>query len=154
VRLHLGVVDVPYVASSGRSNRRRGKGTRMTTGGVAAILESRYGIMETFFNAHSRDIVGAMESSLSGAMENLLLGAPTAGASFGSATSEIEREFRMFLSNREMDGQPGIPTQAALMGVNRRLKVRRGAMRPSFVDTGLFSSNFTAWVSDDSTTST
>jgi hypothetical protein len=140
---------MPYNLSSGRSNRRRrSRASQKTTGDVAEILEARYGIMETFFNAHSRDIVQAMEGSLSGTLENLLLGAPTAGASFGAATAEIEREFRQFLSNREMDGMPGIPTQAAMMGVNRRLKVRRGAMRPSFVDTGLYQQSFTAWVDD------
>jgi len=148
MRLHLGVVDLPYNLPGGRGRRRRGRASRTSTGDVAGFLEKRYGVMETFFAAHSKDVVQAMEGSLSGTLENLLLGAPTAGASFGAATADIERQFRQFLTNREMDGLPGVPTQAALQGVNRRLKVRRGAMRPSFIDTGLYQQSFTAWVDD------
>ena len=148
MRLHLGVIDVTYHLPTGKGRRRRSRAGRTSTGDVANFLEKRYGVMETFFSVHSRDVVQAMESSLSGALENLLLGAPTTGTSFGAATSEVERQFRQFLSNREMDGLPGVPTQAAQRGVNRRLKVRRGAMRPSYIDTGLYQQSFTAWVDD------
>jgi len=43
-------------------------------------------------------------------------------------------------------GYPGVPTRAALMGVNSRLKKRRGKRRPSFRDTGLYQASFMAWV--------
>jgi len=44
-------------------------------------------------------------------------------------------------------GIPGVPTKAALRGVNHRLKhpYRRRGARPSFVDTSLYMSSFKAW---------
>lgn len=164
--LHLGVIDVPYSASSfeaGTKNKplgqaRRGKantphnnspGTQ-TTGEVAEILEERYHIMETFFEDVGAELIGdALAQSVGNAIENLVMGAPSTVAPFAEAESEIETAFKLFLSQQEMDNVvPGVPTQAAQEGVSHRFRhpYAKRAPRPSFIDTGLYQANFKAWV--------
>ncbi len=135
--LHLGVIVVPYNTANGQ-----------TTGDVAEILEGKYHVMEHFYELHKDDIAVSLEGSMANALENLLMGAPTNLAPTGEATSKIEDRFKQFLSQKELDalGYPGIPTKASLKGVNHRLKKKKGAPRPSFVDTGLYESSFKAWV--------
>ena len=61
----------------------------------------------------------------------------------------IEEMFRDAIDRRAYDGRiPGVPTQAALMGVrhSRKQPYKRGSSRASFFDTGLLSSSFRAWV--------
>ena len=148
VKLHLGVVDQPYAFRSlSRKRRNRPvKSGEQTTGDVATFIENRYAVMETFFDRHKEEIAGQLEKSIAGALENLLVGAPISVDAYAHATAQIEHSFRHFLTSREMDGLPGVPTQASIKGVNHRLKIKRGANRPSFVDTGLFLSSFHAWV--------
>ena len=147
--LHFGVNDLPY---SQAPKRFRGKGKvasgTQTTGDVAGWLEDRYHVMEIFGELHIGDIAKSLESSVAGALESLMAGGPSTLNAFGSATSEIEDQFKQFLSNKEMDalGYPGVPTQAALEGINPRLKRGRGPPRPSFIATGLYQANFRAWV--------
>lgn len=135
--LHLGVVDVPYVDEGGK-----------TTGDIAEILEAKYHVMGIFYEQHKEDIARALEVSVQGALENLLLGSPIGSNSLGSAESEIKHLFSRFLESKEMDtlGYPGVPTQASLKGVSHRFKRKRGPVRPSFIDTGLYETNFAAWV--------
>jgi hypothetical protein len=135
--LHLGVVDIPYASQESGAS---------TTGDVAEILEAKYGVMGYFFERHGDEIAAALVDSMVGAIGNLAAGAPPVNNPFGDAESEIEQSFRKFLDDEEMNGQPGVPTRAALRGVNRRLKRGRGSPRPSFIDTGLYESSFTAWV--------
>ena len=134
--IHLGVSDVPYSAGD------------KTTGDVAEILEEKYHIMQVFYEQHKEDVAADLEQSLSGAMENMLAGAPPPNKPFGSAEAAIEDRFRRFLSEAEMDrlGYPGVPTGAALMGVNHRMKINKGSPRPSFVDTGLYESSMVCWI--------
>jgi hypothetical protein len=154
----LGVIDLPYVeapepprkvaqARKGKQ-RPRGKktppeaGTR-TTGDVAEILEGKYHVMETFYDLHEEEIAEDFAESTAGALEDLLLGAPPRDPLAGAA-SKVEDRFHRFLELKEMDetSTPGVPTRASLRGVNHRLKIRRGAPRPSFIDTGLYDSSF------------
>jgi len=60
------------------------------------------------------------------------------------AVMNIESMFRNFLDKREIEGMgvPGVPTQAALLGLGRN-KSKRGQRRPSFVDTQLYKRSFT-----------
>jgi hypothetical protein len=143
--LHLGVVDQPYVQrGSGRGKR---KASTVSTGDVAEWLENRYHILENFVQMHEADIAADLEASMSGALENLLLGGPI-GDFLGSATSKIEDRMKQFLSLSEMEtiGYPGVPTQAALKGINHRKKrPRTGTRRPSFIDTGLYQASLKAW---------
>jgi hypothetical protein len=134
--LHLGVLDVPYQAKGG-----------VTTGDVATWLERKYGVMERFYDLHAQQFADDLAESVAGELENVLMGAPP-GNPFAQAMSDIEGQFRLFIDFEDITvtGAKGVPTQAALEGVNHRLKMRRGARRPSFVDTGLYSASFKAWV--------
>jgi len=169
--LHLGVLDVAYsdapaaparAKSNAATLRRlssknppkapRTRSNRFkTTGDVAAILESKYHVMEIFFNLHQDFVVDELKSSMEGALQNLALGAPGNSVSFSAeAESAIEHDFRQFISLREMDGlgYPGIPTKASLKGVSHRFThpyAKRGS-RPSFIDTGLYQASFKVWV--------
>lgn len=151
--LHLGVVDLPYQNDPEPTNRPRKKktagGPAVTTGDVAEWLERKYHVMEHFAELHMEDVVAlALENSLQGALESVLMGAPTHLDPFGGATSAIEDAFKRFLSQKELDqlGYPGIPTRASIEGISRRFKSRRNPGRPSFVDTGLMATSFRAWV--------
>lgn len=137
--LSLGVIDLPYVDQSG-----------VSTGDVAEILEAEYGVMAAFVDLHEADIVDAVEKSIAGSLETMLMGGPVSNP-FAGAESSIEAEFREFLDREEMAQVAGIaghaggvPTKAALMGVNPRLKKRRGARRPSFIATGMYQSSMKA----------
>lgn len=142
MKLNLGVLDVPYDYS------KDGK----TTGDVAEILEGKYHIFEHFAQMHGEDISKALEASVQGAFESMLMGAPPRNDLYGAGTDAIEQTFRKFLSGAEMDalGYPGIPTEAAKRGVSHRFKhpYARRPSRPSFEDTGLLEASMRAWIDD------
>lgn len=166
--LHLGVIDIPYAGPSygpatkntkigqakrGKANAPKASAaqTSVTTGDVAMILEDHYHIMETFFKTREAMIAAVATQSMQDAIDNLVMGAPVTIDPFGDLTNEIEKEFKQFLSLREMDhmGIAGVPTMAALKGVNHRFKhpyAKSNPERPSFIDTGLYQANFKAWV--------
>lgn len=150
MKLNLGVVEMPYQGSTG-----------MTTGDVATILESRYGIMGMFYLLHGDEIQHEIEEVFKDKVEALQLGRPI--DQFPIMLDGVEQSFRHFLDTRQMDGRaPGVPTRASLQGINHRLKrpyaryVYRGARRtrkmrpsrPSFIDTGLYQSSFRAWIDE------
>ena len=163
---HLGVLDVPYAQAMAAPERRVARwryakkpwqhfGSLNTTGDVAEILERRYGIMGIFYEVHGTEIVSAVESAMQGKLENLLMGSPadTSGPLFAAGDlSQVEEMFRHFLDAEEMNGRaPGVPTKAALDGVNHRLKhpyVASNPPRPSFIDTGLYQASMRAWVEE------
>lgn len=151
--LHLGVVDQPY-----------GNAGAKTTGDVGEILEAKYGLFSVFADMHSQVIAHEVENSLQGALETMFgqrrpdFDRIRANA-FNSALSGIEDLFRSAIDQQVYDGKiPGVPTQAARMGVRhswkrpykrtggRQSKVQPGTPRASFFDTGLLSSSFRAWV--------
>ena len=157
--LHLGVVDMPYANAPKKHQRKSGGTPNETTGEVAEILESKYGVMEQFFKANEAAIAASLENSIAGALENLLaskgsgltkqiLAGPSTG--LGKAESDIKDKFNDFLSLQQVEalGIPGVPTKAALKGVNHRLKhpyASKNKRRPSFIDTGLYENSFAAW---------
>ena len=148
--LHLGVVDLPYNTNDGT-----------TTGDVAGYLEDKYHILEVFTEAEHPLIASAVENSLKGAIENLMMGAPNVNNPFEQAADDITTAMKNFLSSQEVErmGIPGTPTQAALDGINHRFKNPRGKYktkkgkrtfvknprRPSFIDTGLYQTTLKAW---------
>lgn len=152
MKLHLGVVDVPYGPPPKPNRKSKLKSTSaMTTGDVAEILEAKYHPMEIFFETKKQKIAKELESGLAGTLESLLMGAPPTVDPFGSATEKIADMFKDFLTNREMErlGYPGVPTKAALSGVNHRLLhpfAKANKRRPSFVDTGQYQASARAWV--------
>ena len=161
MKLHLGVIDVPYAAPATTINGRpsRAKLPNKTTGDVADILEAKYHVMEVFDEFHRQDIIREMERSLAAATKRLAIKQQLAAAGararitrndmdpYLDAEAQIGRMFRDFLTNREMDGLfMGVPTKAAQQGRSQRFKRGRGPERPSFVDTGLYEDSFRAWI--------
>jgi hypothetical protein len=140
--LHLGVVVQPY-----RTKSRKVKA--VTTGDVAGYLEEKYGVIAIFYRTRGTDIVKALENSMGGALESLLMGQRI--DPYAKAMSAIQNSFKQFISSKEVErcGIAGVPTQAALLGVNHRLAhpyAKSNPRRPSFVDTGLYLSSFRAWM--------
>ena len=166
IKLHLGVIDVPYghepgpkrlpKAKAGKQ-RPRGKsaaaqaGAGQTTGQVAEILEGKYHVIETFYELHEEEIAQDFADAMAGALENLFSGAPAVARPYSAAEAEVTARFKRFLEQDEMahTSTPGVPTRAARKGVNHRLKVKKGVPRPSFIDTGLYQSSFIAWTDDN-----
>lgn len=144
--LHLGVLDEPYTQENPE-----------TTGEVAQELEDRYGIMAFFVDDKMKAIVTNLEESFAESLESIILGAPDLDV-FANGCQKIEKDFRNFLDNKEMDGKvDGVPTQASIEGVSHRFKyktrkraskvaVRNKPKRPSFIDTGLYQQSFKVWV--------
>ncbi len=138
--LHLGVIDVPYPDSP----------DGITTGDVAEILEAKYGVIGSWWDHHQNEVVSSMEEGMANSLESLLMGAPPTLDPFGSAMSKSEQLFRTSIDQSEFDsyGIPGVPTQAALKGVNHRFKkpYAKRPKRPSFLDTGLYQTSYKMWV--------
>lgn len=157
MQLVLGVHDMSYAAqfhtSAGKAKRGMSKaqtayGKGMTTGDVAQILEARYGIMRAFVDMNKDDILNSIQSSMVGAVINIVNGQPGAISPGAQAMADIETKFKESLSNRAYDGVlKGVPTLASQRGVSHRFKkpYARRAARPSFIDTGLYQSSFTVW---------
>jgi len=143
-KLYLGVVDIPYQPTDGRE-----KGLP-STGDVAGWLEDEYGVMQSFVNLNEGAIAEKLAESISNAMQDLLIGAPPGGDPLKEGFSNIEEEFKRYIESQQVEGQglPGVPTKAALAGVNHRLKHPYAASnprRPSFVDTGQYVGAFKVW---------
>lgn len=137
MKLHLGVIDIPYEEGG------------ETTADVAQYLEDNYGVMQYFFDTHTEQIIGLLEKDLAGSLENIMAGAPPSNNPFMESMSEIHNLFVIFLETNQMDGQPGVPTKRALDGISKRLKSKKGdAPRPSFIDTGLYEASMRSWVSE------
>lgn len=133
--MQIGVINVPHLDDG------------ITTGDLAEILEAKYDLFRGFVESHMEQIADAMASSLEGAVENILAGAPVPPNPYAEAEQFIEAAFRLFLDSGEAEriGMIGVPTGAALKGVNRRLKLRRGPRRESFIDSGILRASFAAW---------
>lgn len=166
--LHLGVVDFPYVKHVAPPQRRVAVKTRKggkptaftappsggeTTGDVATWLEDKYHVMEVFFEEAGVDSIRkAIEHSAEMAVEALILGNQAPGLTLTSqAETEIKQAFDVFITLQLADGIiPGVPTQAALKGVNHSLLhpyAKSNPERPSFRDTGTYRGAF--WVGID-----
>lgn len=162
--LYLGVIDIPYAneakpekvpqARKGKANKpikpKAESGTQ-TTGDVAEILEAKYGVMDTFAFARLPDIAKELEKSIAGALETLMMGGQADPNPFRSAESAVTTMFKQFLSTGAIEhmGIQGVPTEAALKGVNHRLKhpyAKSNPRRESFIDTGLYAQSFIAWI--------
>lgn len=177
VKLHLGVLDVPYHTAPQPTNRPRVPqapkprkdgsprkvrakkhgpwlpGSKVhageeTTGDVASWLEDKYHVMEAYFAVNAQKIGDELAASAAGALENQMMGAPTTANPYAEGMDFINQGFRDFLDSGEIERMalPGVPTDAATRGVNHRLKIKKGAARPSFIDTGLYQTSFRAWV--------
>jgi len=136
--LVFGEVKVPYDNKSGTAD----------TVTVAKILEAKYGLFSAFYRRHEQDIKALLIDSLEGALENLHAGGIAPADPFASSMQKLQGMFRKFLYTAEVEtmGIEGVPTQAALKGVNHRKKAKKGVRRPSFIDTGTMELAFRSWV--------
>lgn len=137
--LNLGVIDLPYAGDK-----------TVTTVEVAKILEDKYGVMSIFADIHGDDIAKALEESIAGALDNVLMGQADPDP-FAQAETEIEALFKFdFLESGEIEGiAPNTPTQAAINRASLRFK--KGAAkndRPSFIDTSTYENSFKAWIEE------
>ncbi len=133
--LHLGVMEVPY-ADDGKD-----------TGEVATILEEKYGIMQGFADRNIEQITEMIEDGVAGAIESVMAGEPESFDVFGSAMANIEDRFHDYIDNEEH----GIRTKAKdapKAGARKKRQYRKVADKTTFVDSGLYRLNFTAWVSN------
>lgn len=163
ITLHLGVLDIPYSnyqapqkvpkAKKGKQNKPikpKSDAATKTTGEIAEILEDKYGVLDTFVYARLPDIAAALEESIAGELETLLMGGRPGGNPFQSAESSITAMMKKFISAQEIEhmGIEGVPTKAALTGVNHRLNhpyAKKNGRRPSFMDTTLYWQSLRAW---------
>lgn len=127
VVLHFGVEDRLY------------DGTDVTTGKVATILESKYGVMRAFFEMRKERIADEIGQAL--------LNPEVDKPEYTEACQEIESMFRDALTRKIFDGViPGVPTKASLTGqTSRKKKKKYKGPRPSFVDTGQYQTDFRVW---------
>lgn len=164
--LSLGVYDFPYAWAEDSRDRvpraKKGKANKplkpkskssglQTTGDVAEILEAKYGIMDTFAFMRLPDIAKELENSIAGELESLMMGGSGSSNPFKSAESAIESMFKNFLAKGDIEhaGIEGVPTQAAIKGVNHRLAhpyAKSNPRRESFIDTGTYAASFKAWI--------
>jgi hypothetical protein len=159
--LHLGVHNVPYAAQFTErppakrqrtfSKAQQGYGAGKTTGDIALILESKYNIMHKFYELEKRNIISTLSKSIHGSIKNILMGQPPGILPTAEVMEVIKTKFKENLSLQRYDGMiSGVPTAAALRGVSHRFKkpYAKRASRPSFIDSGLYQSSFTAWMTE------
>lgn len=166
VTLHLGVLDpVRYTQGPEAPRRavhkmRKGKAAaymapaagQETVYDVAVILEEKYEILQTFADEYHDEIEKAVAHSVAGAIETLISSGEAPNNPFAGAEAEITEGMKTFLDIHGMDGKPGVPTQAALKGVNHRLKrpnAKGNPARPSFIDTGTMQASYKAWIDSE-----
>jgi hypothetical protein len=156
--LHIGVTEIPYafdrpikdIKGFSRTKAMKSRTAKsITTGEVAQILEDEYGLFSVFERVHRQDIADALAESVNGALESLLMGQSV--DPWGAGTQVIDQMFRDWINSGESEkaGMAGVPTKAALAGVNHRLShpyARRNPRRPSFRDTGLLSASLKSFV--------
>ena len=158
MRLHLGVVDLPYAYEQavGKGKKRGGRAPASRRARSRATWKTNTTRWKSSSKSTAEEIAKDLEEGLAGTLESLLMGAPPSLSAFGSAESAIDKRFRDFLTNKEMErlGYPGVPTEASgsgkrVGGINHRLRnpyARSNPARPSFVDTALYENSFKSWV--------
>jgi hypothetical protein len=135
--LALGVIDVPHLDD------------RITTGDLAEILEAKYDLFRGFYEIHAEEISNVLAESLEGALEDLTGAGHVPEDPYYEGCERIREMFQKWLDTGEVEsaGLIGVPTQAALKGINhRKSKFQRGARRPSFEDTMILRDSLSAWV--------
>lgn len=148
MKLHLGVLDVPYAGEVRAPGSKAASGTQ-TTGDVATWLENKYHPMEHFWQIHGQQVADDVAGGLAGALESMLMGAPATLDPFGTAMSKTEERFKDMLSTGELEriGYPGLPTEAAKKRRSLRFKSKKKkTARPSLIDTGLYQASFKSWI--------
>lgn len=151
VKLALGVIVVPEPEGG-------------DTYSTAVKLEEKYSLFSAFAEVNSDKISKGIEDSIGGAIETMMQGGEVKDP-FAAATSQIDQDFRDFLSNKDIEklSIAGVPTKAALEGKSLRFKNKGtaaghvkgkrygvktvyGPRRPSFIYSGILQASFKSWV--------
>jgi len=155
MKLNLGVIEVPEI-----------EGTTYTVG---KDLEERYGLFSMFYNAHQQEIADLIAKDAAIGLEMMEKNMDVSVKSvFAVSGQTITDKMHDFLTTQEVErvagryGEQGIPTKAALEGINSRTvngrtpkkirkgqkfkKVVTGIRRPSFIDTGIFENSLKGWI--------
>jgi len=144
MKLVLGVQNVAYTDAEHRGVT--------TTGEVAEILEEEYDVMGVFMDIHGGEVMADVGKSMTAYLQSIFQGNP-ANARKGFALGGIEEQFKDYLSADEWQSHTGQVIKAARMGRSARFKEGfakdkegKPTTRPAFIDTGLYSASFRAWL--------
>lgn len=169
MNLQLGVITMPYAAEqqSGQKAKKPLKPGRKRTVDrksegvpefvdtfmVATWLEREYKLMRVFYELHEDKIQALAVEAVENRIIDLTLGAPSESTEhlFDELAEQVTTMLKRWISEGgpEQAGIKGVPTQAALAGVNHRLKhpyAKGNPPRMSFIDSGLFEACLKAWV--------
>jgi hypothetical protein len=135
----------PKILSRAQQSYGQGK----TTSDIANELETKYGIVEAFYELEEDNIIEMLEDAFGEDIEEVMtMEEPKTGIAT-EETDKIEKRFRTRLNREELHTRGNVPTLAAQRGIShlRQHPYAKGATsRPSFVDTGLYQRSFRAWV--------
>lgn len=152
MKLKLGVIEVPEPQGD------------ITSYDLGKILESKYGLFSNFYKLHEKDIGEDIDSAFSKAVDSVMNGDErSAVGQIMKAGEKITDKLHNFISLREIEkmGIPGVPTEAALLGLSLRTKNDKpigkakkgvkykqvkGPRRPSFMYSGVFEASLKAWI--------
>jgi hypothetical protein len=157
--IHMGFLNTPYTSKNMRNakaavlaheaKRRSSAGPSRNAENIAGILENKYGIVGTFLDVHGEAIDELVTETFENYVVDVLtqVKKPTSArmAEFmNSRTNKIEKLFRSFIHNEEMNGMvDGVPTKAS-----KGKKRKRGIStpkRPSFERSGIYRASFRCW---------
>ena len=160
--LHLGVIDVAYSDADVPGAQ--------TTYHVAKELEERYEVMRIFVQQHEDEIVTAVTDRYRNALNRVMEGNRSMIKQREWPMPKIVSAFRDYLANDEWQKATGRTIGAAKAGISHRFKNPEGRAvsansvvqgkttkftlsaakssqpRPAFIDTGLYSRSFVAWL--------
>ena len=154
MNLHLGFEASSYTTSSNYVGRHSGVpyGEGKNSAQVAAELEERYGIVETFVRMEEDFIISIIEDKMGEDLDEIIgMSSISKKGISDQDTDKIVERFKRDIAHRRFDGLiPGVPTLASIRGVlhSRRHPYARRASRPSFRDTGNYVNSFRAWTED------
>ncbi len=136
--LNVGVIDLPHPG---------GEKSGLTTGDLAEILEGKYELYSGFVELHQEDIAAALVDSLDDALDTIIGAGVVPSNPLAAAEQKVTTLLRTYFDNEEIAklASQGVPTAAALKGVNHRLKLSKGPRRPSFIDTGALRAASDCW---------
>lgn len=142
MKLDLGVIDEAYSA---------GEGTK-TTAQVARILESKYHVMETFYELHAESIQKALADAVGGAVTSMMVdGVPR----FDLKISKIKQAFTNYLDSGEWERVSGQYIAAAhnrhMIHHNDGSKEQSRRSNRAFIRTGMYLQTFLAWLDTHAT---
>ncbi len=141
MNLCLGVLNVAYADPDAKGIT--------TTGEVAAKIEDEYDVMDVFYRLHGTEVKKAVADELIARMNDFIEGRTHRKSTV--TLPKVQSAFRDYLSRDEWQKETGWKIAAAKAGSSQRFKdsknkkKKRGA-RPAFIDTGLYSASFRAWI--------